>query len=105
MFCRLNALAVLWGGGLFVIVAIAVGFCCSLPFLLNRRIARRIRQKGKNPSLGILLAMVMISFLVMSLAIGFCKIMSPDNILPFSIAQIATFVGCIVIYAAKELIG
>ncbi len=90
---------------MFVIVAIAVGLCCGLPLLFNRRIARRIRQKGKDPSLGLLLAMVMISFLVMSGAIVICKVANPDNIIPFSIAQIATFVGCIVIYAAKELLS
>lgn len=63
-----------------------------------------MRRRGADLSLGFLMAMVFATLVTMSLAICICKIASPDSLIPFAISEIAAFVGCVIVYVAKEML-
>ncbi len=64
-----------------------------------------MRRRGEDLSLGLLVAMVAISFLTMLLAILLCKLIAPGSLIPFAISEVAAFLGCVVVYVAIEAIG
>lgn len=88
-----------------VVVGIAIGVLNALPFLLSDRIAKRRRRHGKDLTLGMLLAMVMASLMVMSLSICICYSIAPDSLLRFAIAEVAAFLGCTVVYGVWVFFG
>lgn len=88
-----------------IIVAIAVGIFSALPFLFSGKVAKSRRRHGKDLTIGMLVVMAVVSLAVLSLAICACSVVAPDSLIPFAIAEIAAFLGCVVVYGIWVFFG